>query len=410
MFRDVVELYRASGRPPIVGSAFTYDGQPDARLSEAINTCKHVAVHFGHFSEPPEVIRQGHVLFSWMLAANEHARFYDSIASLVEGSPRPGQGAMPTAYYLIDTDYAAGEEPLPANIQKLTKLADLVRSLSEIGHRVATGPADPLTLLFVIPADEKSPPKTIQLSTDITMETLGGSDIELGPLLALTTEVAASQLHVEERRSLFRLAIADILGEASPGSANLTYLTTHWDKVLTKYQYDVDAYISRFSFDKVRKEISQAEVDFVTKIHTVVGESSSKLLGLPLSLVAVIGVYHASSLVESILLTLGALLIALLFSGFTENQRLQLGRIDHAFKTVFESIDKKTAQLPVAIQDRLEEVAGAFRTQLRFSRRTLCCVRILAWVPAALATAGTALKFNEGVRSHAIAWISRLLF
>jgi len=201
-----------------------------------------------------------------------------------------------------------------------------------------------------------------------------------------------------------------VLGEATNDNADLTYLAGHWDKVLAKYQYDVDTYISRFSFDKVRKEISQAEVDFVTKIQAVVGESSSKLLGLPLSLVAVIGVYHAASLVESILLTLGALLIAVLFSGFTENQRLQLGRIEHAFKTVFDSINLKTDQPPLVVRERLDEAKGAFHAQVQFSRRTLWTVRTLAWVPAGLTTVATALKFNETVRSHVLEWANRLLF
>lgn len=409
MFRDVVELYRACERPELAGGSFSFEGASSARLSRAIDACGQLGEQFGRFAEPPENEQDGGVSLTWNLAANEHARFYETISALVNASTRPSQGVPPTAYYLIDDNYAVGETPAPESVVRLERLVTLIQCLARISQPITTSALDPLSLIFVIPAEEKTPPRTIQLETRVTEATVSAADINIGALQRLVDAAGGEQLHVEERTSLFRLAVADVLGDVPSEQSAFTYLIAHWTEVIAKYQYDVDAYISRFSFDKIRKEIAQTELDFVTKIQSVVGESSSKLLGLPLSLAAVIGIYHASALIESMLLCFGALLIALIFSAFTENQRLQLQQVDHAFETVFDPLIERVKSLPSAIAVRLNEAQQAFARQLRFSRRALLAIRILAWIPVLLAVAATAYKFNDPFRDYVSQLATQLL-
>lgn len=408
MFHAVVELYRACGRPPVVDSTFAFEGVCSARLERAIRSCEKLGEQFGRFLEPLAIEEDRTVSLVWCLAANENARFYDTDWDLINGSLRPSQGVALAAYYIVSEDYMGGEEDTPELVARLKILVTLIQSLARISQQVASAPNDPLSLIFVIPADENSPPRTIQLITHVTVDTVRAATINIGVLRSLT-EANTGELHVEERKSLFRLAVADILGNTPGDRHDFTYLVSHWKDVLAKYHYDVDVYISRFSFDKVRKEIAKAEVDFVTNIQTVVGESSSKLLGLPLSLAAVIGIYHATSLVESLLLALGALFIALIFSGVTENQRLQLQRIDQAFKTVFDPLTDKANSLPAIITERLDCAKKAFAKQLRFSSSSLMVIRILGWVPVLMAVGATAYKFHPGFHAYVLKVATLLL-
>lgn len=245
--------------------------------------------------------------------------------------------------------------------------------------------------------------------TRIGAELLELATPDLKSLRALTATGDDAGIHQEERRALFRLSIADILGEADFASADLTYLVKRWPDVLEKYQYDVDAYISRFSFDKVRKEISQAELDMVTKLQSVVGDGATKLLGLPLSLATVLGIYHATSFIESLILCLGALLISVLLAGFTENQSLQLARIHGAFKVIFDPLSGKMQTYPDSIRKSLASAIQGFNKQLRFSKRILTLIRILSWAPTLLAVGTFSYRYSELFRLWMISF-ANLMF
>lgn len=409
MFDRVIHLYRICGRPPIIGSAFSYEGVASQEIRAAITGCEELLEQYGQFSGPPEFEREGRVTFEWRLAANENARFYESVSALADGSFSPSRGVMPGGYYITEIDYAAGEAPPPEEVARLISLASLVSELGKIAQPVQGGPADPLTLLFVLPADDKDPPKTIQLVTRILSPMLQMSEPDLGPLRALTAQGEAGLLHQEERRSLFRLAVADVLGNKGHATAELSQLVSQWGRVLSKYQHDVDAYISRFSFEKLRKEISQAELDFLVKLQGVLGDGATKLIGLPLSLAAVIGIYHASSLVESMLLALGSLMITGLFSAYARNQRLQLDRVRDAFDVMFDPFDKKVEGYPESLKASLRNATTGFGVQFRFSVCLLTMFRFISWFPTLLAVTAVSYRYNEPFRTWVTFWANSVL-
>jgi hypothetical protein len=381
MLANVVELYRESNKPPLDGSTFAYEGPSSAALSAALLACEQLGEQFGRFEENPEHDAQGNVSFRWKLAANEHARFYDDVPQLADLTTSPSQGIFPKNFYLLDNNYMDGEAAPPAILSHLHTLVELVQLLGRLTQSLSSTYLDAKTLLFVIPAEERSPPRTFELKTRIANATLELPTPELAVLRLLVSDQANEALHIDERRSLFRLAIADTLQNAPVGDEAFTYLISEWPQVLAKYQYDVDCYISNFSFDKVRKQVAASELEFVSKIQAVMGDSAAKILGLPLSFAAVIGIYHASTLIESELLVLGSLVIAVIFSFVVANQELQLKRIDHGFRVVFEPLKSKRGSFSVELGKVLDEALQGFFDQYQLSIRALKLARILAWLP-----------------------------
>src|SRR3546814_6367176 len=61
--------------------------------------------------------------------------------------------------------------------------------------------------------------------------------------------------------------------------------------VLEKYGFDVDCYISNFSFEKIRLEIAQMELDFSSRLSSVMGDSAGKFLALPLPIAVLAAIY-----------------------------------------------------------------------------------------------------------------------
>ncbi|QNM96742.1 hypothetical protein [Chitinimonas koreensis] len=352
---------------------------------------------YGRFEDSPEWTNDDYVEFCWLLADNEHGRFYSNVDELVARSRTLSRGERPQNFYVVEDDYLAGEPNEPERLQHAYELCDLIHLLSAISLVDDTSTAtSPKKLIFVIPAGEKAPPRTLSLSTKLEPSTLAENRLNLLPLRRIASDENSHALHIHEHRSLFRLAVADAIGRAPSDVNTFTFLINCWPEVLEKYAFDIDCFVSNFSFEKVRLEIAQMELDFSGKISSVMGDSAAKFLGLPLPLAVLAVIYKTEGIIEAYLLFLGAILVVLLFSGMTHNQLLQLARIDHGFNIIFDQFKKKIKSYPASIAGRLEQAERGFAKQRSFLVRTLWLLRVLAWLPIAMGLALLAWKFHPG--------------
>lgn len=409
MFSSVVELYRACGRPPLEGALFHYAGQLTDRVSHAIATCEHLPEHFGRFEDDPAVAGE-QVTFTWRLASNDRGRFYRSVEALVAGSQSVHEGVLPRAFYLVDDDYLVGEPDPPEALRRLERICELIGLLERL-----TGTSNSVAsegkgkaLLFILPAGEKSPPKTIQLQTQIGLASLLGPELSTAPLRELVDPAGNGALHVEERRAIFRLAVADVAA-GGPQEGMFTHLISHWNDVLAKFRHDVDCYVANFSFDKLRTELANVQTEFSAKLTKVMGDTASRFLALPLPYAALAGILKLDELLPSYLLFIGAVIVVLLYSATVHNQLLELARTESAFDLVFGRIISKSKQSTPEIQKPVQEAMDAFSHQRRFLRRTLYTLRVMAWVPIAGGLVILAYKFNPSFQDWFSAALQRLV-
>lgn len=400
MFADVVSLYREAQRPAFDAGRFHYSGVVSASLRAAIARCDGLDDTFGHFEDAPEWTADC-VEFCWLVGDNEHGRFYANVTELVARSQALSRGQRPQHFYLIEDDYCVGEGEPPEQLTHAYELCELIQLLESISLTADLSAAtQPRELIFVIPAGEKAPPRTLGLSTRLESPVLVEKRLDLEPLRRLVSKESAHSLHVQELRALFRLAVADTIGRALSSEKNaFTFLVANWPDVLEKYGFDVDCYISNFSFEKVRLEIAQMELDFSSRLASVMGDSAAKFLALPLPIAVLAAIYKTHGMVEAYLLFIGALMIVMLFSGQVHNQLLQLARIDHGFGVIGDQFSKKAKSYPASIADRLAEAREGFTKQRSFLSRTLWILRVLAWVPIVAGLALLAWKFHPAFRT-----------
>lgn len=401
MFLHVVGLYRACGRPPVTGGRFSYHGLRNAELETTLAACRQLGEAFGRFDEEPSSEAEN-VSFSWLLAANEHARFYQNASELIDRSSRPSRGEMPENFYLIEEDYFAGESPQPAQVSHLAVLIDLINLLGDLTAAPQTKFPGPRHLIFVLPAQERLPPRTIELLTQIKQRTVELPVPDLSELRLLMDGGASKSLHASERRALFRVAVATVLAKTSDGTDAMAHLVENWGKVLEKYNYDVDCYVSNFSFDKARKEVASAELEFVSKIHGVVGDSTAKLLGLPISLAALVVIYTEKSMVSSYLYLLSMLCVGIVFSVALSNQAMQLRRIQLSFQTMFEQFRTRPELYADSLTPLIDKATRDFDKQFRFGLRAAMLLRVLAWIPPVVGTAFIAFRYSPALRDYVL--------
>lgn len=68
MFAKVVDLYRSTGRKPILDGAFSYEGSYDKSLADKLEALKELPQHFGRFWKwRPRLKKVAHLRLSYPL-------------------------------------------------------------------------------------------------------------------------------------------------------------------------------------------------------------------------------------------------------------------------------------------------------------------------------------------------------
>jgi len=170
MFAKVVDLYRSTGRKPVVDGAFSYEGAYDKGLADKLEALKELPQHFGRFLEVETSPEKG-CSFTFKLPSNEHGKFFPDIKTLLAGSTSINKGVFPENIYIVDLNWMYSDKNAPEPIANLKKVCRLVHLLSElaIGVDRETNRAF-FNLFFALPQDGVKPPRTFLIATKVTPE------------------------------------------------------------------------------------------------------------------------------------------------------------------------------------------------------------------------------------------------
>lgn len=394
MFDRIVELYRASHRPELDGGRIAFTGPVTARLQAACDACGEIGPEraLGQFESGPD-LDNGVIEFEWRLGANEHGRFYGNVHELINHAASLSAGAVPSNSYLVDDDIHVGVDPPSDALERTLRLARLIALLRKLALG-DVGSGGPRKLLFVrAPAGEA--PRTLTLDTRITEACLSLPLPNIDLLRSLVDAGAESSLHIYEHRELFRTAIAGVLARSADASATvrLFSLVESWPQVLQEYDYSADCYVQKFSFEKLRSDLAKAEIDFSARVAAVLGDSTSKVLALPISIAAVAITFTAKDFIEAYLTAWAALGVTVLVVAAVHNQLLAYARVERGFQLAMGEFNGASRPLPQHLKVALEETKFGFAKQSTLLLRVLKVVRVLAWLPPALATTVVACRW-----------------
>ncbi|NML62282.1 hypothetical protein HHL21_14590 [Massilia sp. RP-1-19] len=396
MFAKIVELYRALNRPPIENESFVFEGSCTPATIELIEEVAGLSDHFGYFED--KFIDGNNVKVDFRLASSDYAgRFHASVGEFIAATPSLNFGDVPERYYVIDLDYFSGDGTPPPVLISLLELCRFIRAISSLAAEYAQG--TDLTygenrLFFVLAADGKTPAKTLSIVVRIEERLLKYPLVHVRLLEVLVSEAMKNEIHIDERRMIMRLAIADALSVPDESTELFAYLVSHWRDVLSKYRHNVLAFVNQYSFEKVRKEIATAEIEHATKLSAVLGDIAGKLLALPVSLAAVLILRKASTAEEFWILFAGLWAVTVIFIGILWNQWLQVERLRSSFEIIFGQYDGST--FPKKLQAPIAQARHAIKRQYRVLKYTFGVFGFLALAPgvAALYVWGTTLPIK----------------
>lgn len=381
MFAKVVQLYRSIGRPTVTHNSFSHEGILAPEQIQLIKEVSELPGHFGYFQT--NRIGELDCDIEYSLPASEHGGFYRDIKEFIELTPSLNFGSIPDEFYIIDLDYYSNDQSHPGVILQLRALCKFIKALSELAAEGGSAQNDfsaENRLLFVLAADGKSPAKTLAVPIRVSIDVLGANLAHARILELIVSDTKKNGIHMEERRAIMRMAIAEILAPIDDKDEMFKFLVSQWRKVLAKYHHNLLAFINQYSFEKVRKEIATAQVDHATKLSAVLGDIGAKLLALPVSFAAIVLLRKAATVEEFWVIFAGMVTVSIIFFGLLLNQWIQVQRIRSSFDLVFGQYDDNA--FPKKLRAPIATAKRNIRNQYIILTGTFVIFGVLAATPA----------------------------
>ena len=141
--------------------------------------------------------------------------------------------------------------------------------------------------------------------------------------------------HVQEKQSMFRVSVIEVLREVDGEEDNFNKLIKHWELLKETYYGNFECYLTNFSFLKQKKEAAENYMSVSSKISNTLSSISGKLFGLPISIGVALAILKSSEKFESILTLIGVAITSLLILFTIQDQRKVLYSIRASIDALF---------------------------------------------------------------------------
>lgn len=393
----VVELYRISGKPHYDGMSFSATIPFTPTTTGPISKLAINSNLYGRFEvleiddiqwvEGTPFPRIGTEIYFSFVTYNRNAeKFYISRSEFLSANTLK-KGVMPSDFYIAEDDFISTCLITPEYIDKTKKLCEFITCLSKLAHYHDTKKElINYKLVFVKNSDSKS--SSISIETDFS-EKLINSKFDVRTINYLSDEKNKFNPHFNESLGIFRNSLVDYVIE---NNINFHSLTEQWDEFQDYYNKNLAVYLSGFSFHKSRKDVASAETEFAEKTSKIISELTIKLLSIPLSLIASLGIAKLDKGLDISIAFIGVVITSTILLMVIKNQENQFKRIKHAKNLVFEPFQKDKDTYPPALQGAISEVLRELNENELTASRTLDAFKGLSLTPVIVAIISLVIK------------------
>lgn len=388
----IVELYRKAGKPTIVNGVFASHlaFTPDVRASitPVFNSYPHqfdeILVDGIEITTEQELSEQANQIeFVFRLQTGSDNKFYSSLTSLITENPKISRGEIPSEFYLIEEDYFSNDNVKLERLESLDIICQLIKGLSELAHyHDEKANAGHYRLIFIQTEDlSQAAAKAIEIDTTISIDMLDGCLPDISLVESLRADNPKIDPHYSSKVGVFRASLAEFLQKAPSGKPTFAFLVSGWSDFLETFNKNLNTYLSGFAFHKAKREVAEAELKIADDFSKIIIDITGKLLGIPISLAAIIAITKSASSLDSLLIVTGLGLTTLIFSGTVGNQQRQLRRIGHAKNIIFNAFEGKEDVYPADLRSQILEMKLGLNKNESKLKWLLWLFRGLSWAP-----------------------------
>lgn len=347
-FEKLVNLYRGLGRPAMADSQFVFEGKltdnliPLKELWDEHNPMlsdfeisfdgSSVGTYFGD-SFPSNVDNNKEVKLKVSLPGGDF-QFVDSLDVFLAFDNKLNMGLDVENVYLVQEDYIFGENTNNETIKNTLILSHFINELSKLANYIdRIDDNGRLKIVFIDTGNsKKSPP--IVIEPNISIENASYPTVDLSVFNNINNH-ENDNAHVQEKQSMFRVSLIEVLREVEREEGNFNNLIKHWELLKETYYGNFECYLTNFSFLKQKKEAAENYMSVSSKISNTLSSISGKLFGLPISIGVALAILKSSQKFESILTLIGVAITSLLILFTIQDQRKVLCSIRASIDALF---------------------------------------------------------------------------
>lgn len=387
ILKIMVYLYRIAGKPAVQGMylplKLSYSLEVDELIRQLLNSKQFnryvEQIEFdGLSNDVSEVPENWDALsISLKLPRDNVSRFHPSVNDLI-GFSSLRNGDFPNDFYIIDLDYYTSDIVKPEPIIKIENICRLIKSLSKLAHyhdRKSTD-GEP-RLVFIQGADGRS--KSAIIQPTIQAEMLEMEDFDCRIVEQLQEELSSEDVnHHVEKRGIFRNTIVEFINE---NNFKFIDLVKNWTDFRLAYDNNLSVYLSGFNFHKARKDVASAELEFAEKISKTLSELTAKILAIPVSILAALGILKLNDVADQLVVFFGVLVTSIAIHLLIMSQKKQLARIVHAKSLVFLPFQARLKKYPEDLKKSLEKTLEQLNKNESFAKCVLNAFYFFCWLP-----------------------------
>ena len=255
----------------------------------------------------------------------------------------------PEEFYIVKDDYYSKEDGINITDSKLKILVKLVNYLSSQAEGTYFEEKF-LCLVYFCKSEEGIVDKMllkINFNNPILLVDKIDSDIFNELFLK-----ESDDLLINEKKNIFLTTLNDFL-RPLPEEIRFISLVTEIKKFQELFLNNLKLYFDKFSFQKIRQEVANAEIDFSEKCSKTLSDIQAKLLGIPISLAGVIAIFNSKDKYEILMLFIGITFTSLILTSTVKVQLNNFNAIKSASKNVFDGFINRYLSCPETLRDMI---------------------------------------------------------
>lgn len=228
---------------------------------------------------------------------------------------------VPRYYYIADLKWSSlSENEQPDEIKSYYKLLDFIGYIKEVAQYTDSGKKH-----WYLTYEDKS----VQISMNLDLNTFKNLDYAE---IEKFSQFFSDNIHRKQKLSIFNKVLVNRVTQIEEFQDTFNVLLLEIDEIFQKIEEDFSVFASNFSYEKIVNQLENEKLEEQVKIHKILTDIQSQILGIPIATVIVATQYRVDLTQESTLwinlaILVGVLIFTLLMTFTAHNQKNTLEAI-----------------------------------------------------------------------------------
>lgn len=323
--------------------------------------------------------------FEFVLSSSDAGRFYNDFDDFISSNLSISHGDIPDDFYLIEEKCYSQRDIDCSYILSLNKFKDFVFCLSSLAHYHDSKNSDDFLKLVFIHPEDSGGKRAVEIVVKVSSDTIQKVEkLDLSLLHSLTSVDKKTDVHYFEKLNIFSNSLIEVVGKENEYEKKFSRLIESWDDFLETFGNNISTYMSGFAFHKVKREVAEAEIFLSESLSKLLSDITTRVLSIPLSFVAIVGILKTDSFWEAYFIVVGVLVASIIISQSVAHQQLQFKRVAMSRLLIMNSFVGKESQYPEDLNIHIKNMAEDLIRNEKKVRYLLRFFRVVSWLPALL--------------------------